>query len=1171
MKIRAAVVCSLFIASFTLVLDIAPVSGQQIPKEALEAIELNQKVLQLNQAGKYSEAIPLAQKVLSFWEQVLGQAAPTDPFVAILAASLNNLAELYRNTGQYAKAEPLYQRALAINERALGPDHPSVALNLSNLGMLLLSMGDYAKAEQLFQRSLAIREKALGPDHLDVAVSLNNLAELYRTTGQYAKAEPLYQRALAINERALGPDHPSVALSLSNLGLLLYGTGDYAKAEPLLQRSLAIREKALGPDHHDVAVSLNNLAGLYKTTGAYAKAEPLYQRSLAIFEKALGPEHPTVAAALNNLAWLYDAMGDYAKAEPLYHRALAIREKALGPDHSDVAVSLNNLAELYKATGNYAKAEPLYHRSLAILEKGLGPDHPDVATALNNLAALYVTIRAYARAEPLYQRALAIQEKALGPDHPSVALSLNNLAALYDTTGQYAKAEPLHQRALSIREKAFGPEHPDVAQSLNNLAMLYDNIGAYAKAEPLYQRSLAIQEKALGPDHPDVATSLNNLAMLYDTIGAYAKAEPLQQRSLAILEKALGPDHPSVAAAFNNLAWLEAAQQHYQSAFNFLRKGLAIEDRQIQDIFTFTTEEQKLTFIQSISGTYIYFLSLLHQHFIEDRAAVRDGLELVLRRKAIVFDAQSRAREALQGRLSESARKEWGRLSAIRSELSQLLLNKPKTITPELYKEKIASLQQQIEQSEQRLAKESAMVARELQQRKITVAAISKKLPQNGVLVEFVKIDDFDFAKGKGMGSSRYLAFVLPISGDVTLIDLGDATSLEEQIRRALEGIKVSMQSRNIKVIKKHEDAQPIQQSMQSLNDLYMRVWEPLQKSLGSADKVVVSSDGLLNLVPFAALIDENGRALVENYRLAYVSSGRELIGSAGPPIQPDSDLLLVANPDFGKRAQGSGSLVASVRSRDFRGVFDPLPGTEREAKEIPPLVSDRGGKRSVLVEANATEGSVKSAHSPRILHLATHGFFLQDEEIDPCMETRGVAVMKTATLLEKALCEKARGVTVVKGEKPAPPKRYENPLVRSGLAFAGANKASEVTEGDDGILTALEITGMDLYGTELVVLSACDTGVGEIKTGEGVFGLRRAFALAGARNLLMSLWPVSDEITANQMKGFYQNLQKLPPAEALRQAQLETIKELKAQYNGAAPPGLWAPFILQGGQALGP
>ncbi len=729
---------------------------------------------------------------------------------------------------------------------------------------------------------------------------------------------------------------------------------------------------------------------------------------------------------------------------------------------------------------------------------------------------------------------------------------------------------------------ALGQVELDEATALNKKVMQLYQEGKYAEAIPLAQKTLNLRERALGANHRDVAESLHNLAGLYEAVGAYARAEPLYQRALSIKENALAADHRDtigealslhdVALSLHNLATLEAAEQRYQSAISFLQKGLAIEDRQIQDIFTFTTEEQKLTFIESISGTYIYFLSLIHQHFRDDHGVVRDGLELVLRRKGIVFDAESRAREALQSRLSEAARTEWDQLSAFRSELSQVLLNKPKTMTPAQYQEKLASLQLQIEQSEQRLAKESGLVAKGLQQRKATVAAISKTLPKNGALVEFVKIDDFDFAKGKRAGSSRYLAFILLASGDVTLLDLGDATTLEGQVRRTLQDIKVSMRSPNFQMLKKSKSpkrVQPNEPSIQSLKDLYSQVWAPLHKAFGRADKVVVSPDGLLNLVPFAALIDDNGRTLVENYRLAYVSSGRELIGSTGAPIRPDSDLLLVANPAFGKRVQGFGSAVASVRSRDFHGVFDPLPGTEREAREIPPLIKGQGGRQRVLVEMNATEHIVKTTRSPRILHLATHGFFLQDEEIAPCGATRGVTVTQTATPEGKALCEKARGVMVMKNEQFAPPKQYENPLVRSGLAFTGANNAAGVTEGDDGILTALEITGMDLYGTELVVLSACETGVGEVKNGEGVYGLRRAFALAGATNLMMSLWAVSDEVTANQMKAFYRNLQKLPPAEALRQAQLETIKKLKSTY-GVASPGLWAPFILQGGQALG-
>ena len=206
----------------------------------------------------------------------------------------------------------------------------------------------------------------------------------------------------------------------------------------------------------------------------------------------------------------------------------------------------------------------------------------------------------------------------------------------------------------------------------------------------------------------------------------------------------------------------------------------------------------------------------------------------------------------------------------------------------------------------------------------------------------------------------------------------------------------------------------------------------------------------------------------------------------------------------------------------------------------------------TVLTGKEATEEKVKKTKSPRILHLATHGFFYKDEEIAPSNNTRGLSVVN---LVPDTGIKKFS-------------KRYENPLVRSGLALAGANHASEATKGEDGILTALEVSGLDLYGTDLVVLSACETGVGEIKNGEGVFGLRRAFALAGAKNLMMSLWPVSDEVTARQMIAFYKNLQKLPPGKALRQAQLQTIKELKAKY-GFAPIALWAPFILQGSQAF--
>jgi CHAT domain-containing protein len=652
-------------------------------------------------------------------------------------------------------------------------------------------------------------------------------------------------------------------------------------------------------------------------------------------------------------------------------------------------------------------------------------------------------------------------------------------------------------------------------------------------------------EKTQGSEYPEVATVVGNLAALYLVIGSDTKVEPFLRRALAIREKTSGPEHPLVAATLHNLAILAAAQRNYPSAVSLLKRSLQIEERTIQNVFSFTTEPEKLRFIQSTSGNYMAYLSLLHQQGRDQQDLVRDGMELVLRRKGIVFDAQARVHEGLQGRMPESARKEWDRLSVLRGEYARLLLKKPERMSSELHRERLTALQKDIDTTEKTLAGQSALVAGELKQRNITVEVAAKAVPENGVLVEFVRIEDFDFSKGTRLPSARYLAFLLTSAGDVTLVDLGEATKLEKEIQGTIESIRVALNRR---------DLSSITHSQQSLAGLYTSLWSPLVPVFGSADHIVLSPDGLLNLIPFSALRAPDGRFLLERYHLAYVASGRELVSRGDSLVPPNVELLLVANPAFDDTISGGANPDAAVRSRDFGGTFSPLPGTAREANEIPPLVAGEGAKKQIMLGASATERVVKNVHNPRILHVATHGFFLGDQGTAMSQDTRGVSVVSASDSGE---------------HKPAlPPKRYENPLVRSGLAFAGANHAAETSEGDDGLLTALEITSMDLYGTELVVLSACETAVGDVQIGEGVFGLRRAFALAGAKNLLMSLWAVDDEVTANQMKAFYQHLQKLSPADALRQAQLETIQKLQAR-DGHVNPALWAPFILQGSQAF--
>ena len=350
-----------------------------LAQKSNQANKLEDKFLKLYDAGRYADAIPIAQRVLTIREKALGRNHPD------VAIALDNLANLYRLQGRYADAEPLLQRSLAIREQALGHDDPDTAGSLLNLAALYLDQSRYADAEPLLQQSLAIWEKAFGRDHPDVALALNNLASLYVNEGRYADAEPLLQQSLSINEKTLGGDHPNVADSLSNLAVVYWNHGRYSEAEPLLQRSLTIRIKTLGPDHPAIANALNNLALLYKQQGRYADAVPLLERTIAIREKALGRDHPDVAESLNNLAGLHV---DQVDPEPLLRRSLAIREKVFGRDHPAVAESLNNLAALYEDRGRFTSAEPLYKRSLEIREK-LGRNHPDVVASLNRLAGLY--------------------------------------------------------------------------------------------------------------------------------------------------------------------------------------------------------------------------------------------------------------------------------------------------------------------------------------------------------------------------------------------------------------------------------------------------------------------------------------------------------------------------------------------------------------------------------------------------------------------------------------------------------------------------------------------------------------------------------------------------------------------------------------------------------------
>jgi tetratricopeptide (TPR) repeat protein/CHAT domain-containing protein len=1087
---------------------------------------LNQQVKQLIEQGNYQKAIPIAERAVEVAKGVRGVEHPDT------ATSLNNLATLYQDMGNFAKAEPFFQEALRIRQKVLGPEHHDTAESLNNLAMLYHAMGAYSKAVPLLQEALRICQKALGPDHPDTVISLNNLAMLYRAMGEYAQAEHFYEEALRIRQKVLGPEHPDTAISLNNLGELYQTMGEYPKAEPLLQEALRISQKVLGPDHPYTATSLNNLAVLYWAMGEYPKAEPLLQNALRIRQKVLGPEHPDTAQSLNNLASLYRAMGEYAKAEPLFQEALQIRQKILGPKHPDTAISLNTLAELYWAMGEYAKAEPLYQEALQILRTVLGPEHPDTATTLNNLAMLYWVMGEYAKAEPLLQETFQIRQKVLGPEHPDTATSLNNLATLYAEMGNYSKAEPLFQEALQIWQKILGKEHPDTATSLNNLATLYDDMGEYTKAEPLFQEALRIRRKVLGPEHPYTAFSLNNLAALYDGMGNYAEAEPLLREALQMWQKVLGREHPYTAQSLNNLALLEFDLGRIDEATALARQASAAELTILSKIFSFTSEQQRLAYLD-IFHPYNLFPIL--------KGTETDLANAVLRYKGVVLDSIVEDRLLAEASQGTEDQKLVEQLNLDKRQLGQLLLQPVQKLSTET-SQRIEALEGEVEKIESQLAQHVAGLGQARHALSVNLEQVQSTIPNDGALIEYVRYGHY---LGKRKWESHYGAIVLLSKGVPFWIPLGKASEIEHLVRRYGILVRGSPQEEELAA---------------NLKALYETLWAPIGQALPSQTKrIIISPDAELNFISFATLLTKDEQFLAQTYDVQYVASGRDLLRELKPSM--GKEVVLFANPDFGlasttilAKAEHRSADAGSIRGSQKRDIedwsFESLTGTQKERDELIKKFAGWGWTPTDLTAREATKETLLKIHSPYILHLATHGFFAKE---DP-----------STTQIEPDTLLKVRQ-DVIRS------KFFNNPMHRSGLALAGAQTTIEAWKRgevppveNDGILTAEDVSTLDLQGTWLVTLSACDTGSGEARAGEGVMGLRRGFIQAGAQNLLMTLWPISDDVTVQIMSDFYDAAHHSGNAsEALAEVQRKWLVKLRAAKGLAQAVSLAGPFIM--------
>ncbi|PSJ72275.1 hypothetical protein C7N43_35080 [Sphingobacteriales bacterium UPWRP_1] len=1116
--------------------------------------------------GNYEKAEPLLQQALEIRKKALGEQHPD------YSTTLNSLAGLYWGMQNYEKAEHLYKEVIEIRKNTLGEQHTDYGVSIFNLAGLYNDMGNYKKAEPLYMQALEIYKKSFGEQHLFCAAPLGSLANLYYQTGNYAKSEPLYIQALEIRKKVLGEQHPEYAKTLNNLATLYDAMGNYKKAEPLFIQALNIIKKTLGELHPEYAKTLNNMATLYfrmgnyeraewfclqaleiyKTTqgdqqlsyayclnnlseiyismGYYDKAEPLYIQALNIMKKTLGEQHPDYATALNNLAKFYEEMGNYEKTELLVQQALEIRKKVFGEDHPDYATTITTLALLYYKIGNYEKVEPFLLQALEITKKTLGEQHSNYATSLNNIATYYYNMGDYKKAEPLYLHSLKINQKVLGKQHPDYAISLQHMAGFYYSVGKYEKAEPLLQKALEIQKKALGELHPSYATSLSKLAALYYSVGKYEKAEPLLQKALEIQKKALGELHPSYATSLSKLAALYYSVGKYEKAEPLLQKALEIQKKALGENHPDYSISLSNLAAFYQQTRNYTAAYPLFTRALQSYERQVAQNFGWLPEQQRELYYKTVGYKFEIFYSFTQQAQQTLPQTLADAYNYCLFFKG----RQLAATLQMRNRIAQSA-------DATLLQDYENWLNQRRQLG-KLYEMTIAardslgwnidSLETAANRAEAALARRSQDFARATDTTRYTWQMVQQQLKPGEAAVEIVR---FRWAGKSWTDSVHYaLMVVTPQTRQhPQVVWLNNGNDLEGNYYNQYKGAL---------------------QRGENDFDSYLRYWQPLDSLLQGVHTIYLSADGIYLLLNPATLLTPQGKYLSEVINLRLTGSTRDLVRRQPSAAGAELTAVLVGNPQYGASAEQVSGAAQQFRSgagahdaylpqnaRSSTAQLPPLPGTKTEIDSIAAELQQQGYRINVYLGKDAVEEAVKTAHSPRVLHLATHGVFLPPPQQPRAARPQLLIGMETG-------------------------RAIENPLLRAQLFFTGAqatlnNQYPPDAQYDNGILTAYEAVNLDLRGTDLVVLSACETGLGEVHNGEGVFGLQRAFYVAGSRCLLMSLWKVSDEATRLFMTTFYRQWQQTGSKQEGYRTAVNTLKATSAWKH----PNYWGAFVLVG------
>ena len=962
--------------------------------------------------------------------------------------------------------------------------------------------GNYPKALEFHTKALKIQEKFLGKDNINIANSYNYIGGDYIMMENYPRALEFLTKASDICEKVLGKDHPDTATSYYVIGGIYKNIGNYPKALEFYTKALDVYEKVLGKDHPDTALSYNSIGTVYNKIGNYHKALEFYTKALSIKEKVLGKDHPGTALSYNNIGYVYSDMGDYAKALEFHTKALDIDEKVLGKDHPDTALSYNNIGNVYKAMGDYPKALEFYTKALNIREKVLGKDHPDTASSYNDISYVYSNMGNYSKALEFYTKALNIYEKVLGKDHPYTATSYNNIGLVYSNMGNYSKALEFYTKALNIYEKVLGKDHPHAATIYNNVGSVYSDMGDYAKALEFHTKALDIDEKVLGKDHISSINIYNNIGNDYYYIGNYPKALEFHVKALNIHEKVLDKDHPHAATIYNNVGSVYNKIGNYNKAYNYSKEAYYIFKANKDKNFEILSNEQKKRFLEANRWYLPHLLKsgYSYQQTTKDKKALSQEIyEIFINDKGILLDDENTIAMLKNISQDKNLISKIDSLNSLKRAYAKLAGTMPKPEEAKSYQEKLKALGEDIEKAEIEIAKISPKFKQELGIKDLKLSDLTSLLKPNELFVDI------------GYYDKNYYIFSVDKSGEVKFEKLSDKDS--DIVNTTIKDFRA-----DIDKIINATDAN----SSKALKELYnIVIANGIGDRIDKFNSLIISTDGALRLLPFEALMDGD-KYIIEKKQIRYTPSAKEFIRTHKFNIKDEGkDITMFSDPNYESKSGKSMEMVAdtpnvnkAVQTRSIKnmGTFKRLRGFKKE-EEV--LQSSFSGVK-LFSRENANEENILAVKSPKILHITTHGYFISDENIT-------------------------------------------NPMLKSGVALSGANIGIKQQTGD-GLVNALKLSGLSLDGTDLVVLSACETGLVDVKDTSSVASLPKTFIQAGSKNVLMSLWSVDDNSTVELMKEFYTDTQGNEKKfnEVLRNAKIKMIKEGKH-------PFYWAAFIMSG------